>query len=58
MYHYSGDNNAQWPGSYCWPEGFMRRLAQYGGATVQLLLTPELVLDMLPEPLPLSKACS
>ncbi len=46
MYHYSGDNNAQWPGSYCWPEGFMRRLAQYGGATVQLLLTPELVLDM------------
>lgn len=46
MYHYSGDNNAQWPGSYCWPEGFRRRLAQYGGATVQLLLTPELVLDM------------
>ncbi|MES2604874.1 MAG: hypothetical protein V4603_08045, partial [Pseudomonadota bacterium] len=46
MYHYSGDNSAQWPGSYCWPEGFMRRLAQYGGATVNLLLTPELVLDM------------
>ena len=46
MYHYSGDNTAQWPGSYCWPEGFMRRLAQYGGASVSLLLTPELVLDM------------
>ncbi len=46
MYHYSGDNSAQWPGSYCWPEGFMRRLAQYGGASVQLLVTPDLVLDM------------
>jgi len=46
MYHYSGDNTAQWPGSYCWPEGFMRRLAQYGGASVSLLLTPQLVLDM------------
>jgi hypothetical protein len=46
MYHYSGSNAAQWPGSYCWPEGFMRRLAQYGGARVNLLLTPDLVLDM------------
>jgi hypothetical protein len=46
MYHYSGDNSAQWPGSYCWPEGFMRRLAQYGGATVSLVVTPDLVLDM------------
>jgi hypothetical protein len=46
MYHYSGSNAAQWPGSYCWPEGFMRRLAQYGGARVSLLLTPDLVLDM------------
>jgi hypothetical protein len=46
MYHYSGSNAAQWPGSYCWPEGFLRRLAQYGGASVNLLLTPELVLDM------------
>jgi hypothetical protein len=46
MYHYSGSNAAQWPGSYCWPEGFMRRLAQYGGARVNLLLTPDLVFDM------------
>lgn len=46
MYHYSGSNAAQWPGSYCWPEGYMRRLAQYGGATVNLLLTPDMVLDM------------
>jgi hypothetical protein len=46
MYHYSGSNAAQWPGSYCWPEGFMRRLAQYGGARVSLLVTPDLVVDM------------
>jgi hypothetical protein len=46
MYHYAGSNAAQWPGSYCWPEGFMRRLAQYGGATVSLVVTPDLVLDM------------
>ncbi|HTR01170.1 MAG TPA: hypothetical protein VMH83_14315 [Candidatus Acidoferrum sp.] len=46
MYHYAGDNSAQWPGSYCWPEGFMRRLAQYGGATVELMVTPDFVLDM------------
>jgi hypothetical protein len=46
MYHYSGSNAAQWPGSYCWPEGFMRRLAQYGGSRVSLLVTPDLVLDL------------
>jgi hypothetical protein len=46
MYHYSGSNAAQWPGSYCWPEGFMRRFAQYGGARVSLLMTPELILDI------------
>jgi hypothetical protein len=46
MYHYSGSNAAQWPGSYCWPEGFMRRFAQYGGANVSIVMTPELVLDM------------
>lgn len=46
MYHYSGSNAPQWPGSYCWPEGFMRRLAQYGGGRINLVMTPELVLDM------------
>ena len=47
MYHYSGSNAAQWPGSYCWPEGFMRRLAQYGGGgSIMLVMTPELVLDV------------
>ncbi|HJR69255.1 MAG TPA: hypothetical protein VKA43_04385 [Gammaproteobacteria bacterium] len=46
MYHYSGNNSAQWPGSYCWPEGFMRRLAQYGGARVAIVVTPDIVLDL------------
>ncbi|HEY8518760.1 MAG TPA: hypothetical protein VIN61_01670 [Gammaproteobacteria bacterium] len=46
MYHYSGNNAPQWPGSYCWPEGFMRRFAQYGGARMNLIVTPEFVLDM------------
>lgn len=46
MFHYASSNAAQWPGSYCWPEGFMRRLAQYGGARVNIVATPELVLDM------------
>jgi hypothetical protein len=46
MYHYSGNNAAQWPGSYCWPEGFMRRVAQYGGGLINLVVTPDLVIDM------------
>jgi hypothetical protein len=46
MYHYSGSNAPQWPGSYCWPEGFMRRFAQYGGARLNLIVNPEFVLDM------------
>ena len=46
MYHYSGSSAPQWPGSYCWPEGFLRRFAQYGGATVNLVMTPDLILDM------------
>ena len=46
MYHYSGSNAAQWPGSYCWPEGFMRRFAQYGGARVNLVMSPEIIFDV------------
>ena len=46
MYHYSGSNAAQWPGSYCWPEGFMRRFAQYGGARVSLVMSPDMILDI------------
>jgi hypothetical protein len=46
MYHYSGSNAPQWPGSYCWPEGIMRRFAQYGGSRMNLVMTPYLVLDI------------
>jgi hypothetical protein len=46
MYHYSGNNAPQWPGAYCWPEGFMRRFAQYAGGRINLVVTPQLVLDM------------
>ena len=46
MYHYAGDNSPQWPGSYCWPEGIMRRFAQYGGNRINLVVTPDVVLDM------------
>jgi hypothetical protein len=46
MYHYSGSSAPQWPGSYCWPEGFMRRHAQYGGSSVQMVMTPDYILDM------------
>jgi hypothetical protein len=46
MYHYSGSNAAQWPGSYCWPEGFMRRFAQYGGARLSIVMSPEMILDI------------
>ncbi|RYG76854.1 hypothetical protein EON77_10335, partial [bacterium] len=46
MYHESGDNAPQWPGQYCWPEGIMRRFAQYGGNRINLVVSPDLVLDM------------
>jgi len=47
MYHYSGNNAAQWPGSYCWPEGFMRRFALYGaGRTWTYILTPTLIEEL------------
>ena len=46
MYHYSGSNAPQWPGQYCWPEGFLRRLAQYGGGQINFVMTPNLILDI------------
>ena len=46
MYHYAASHAAQWPGSYCWPEGFMRRLAQYGGGRVNIIMTPDMVIDL------------
>jgi hypothetical protein len=46
MYHYSGSNSPQWPGQYCWPEGFMRRFAQYGANRINLVVTPDMALDI------------
>jgi hypothetical protein len=43
MYHYAATNAPQWPGSYCQPEGFMRRFAQYATTTPRVMMTPELV---------------
>jgi len=43
MYHYAATNAPQWPGSYCQPEGFMRRFAQYATTTPRVMMTPKLV---------------
>jgi len=43
MYHYAATSAPQWPGSYCQPEGFMRRFAQYAGGWPQVIVTPEVV---------------
>lgn len=46
MFHYASSNAAQWPGSYCWPEGFMRRFSHYSGVTSQLMMTPYMIQDL------------
>jgi hypothetical protein len=46
MYHDGADNTPQWPGSYCWPDGFLRRFAQYGASAMDLIVTPTLVQDL------------
>jgi hypothetical protein len=43
MYHYAVTNAPQWPASYCQPEGFMRRFAQYSGFAPSMMMTPDLV---------------
>jgi len=43
MYHYAVSNAPQWPASYCQPEGFLRRIAQYSGFSPSIMMTPELV---------------
>ena len=42
MYHYGVSNAPQWPASYCQPEGFMRRIAEYSGFSPSVMMTPEL----------------
>jgi len=45
LYHTGHDNAPQWPATYCWPEGFMRRWHLYGVTTTlhTILVTPNLV---------------
>jgi hypothetical protein len=43
LYHEGNSNTAQWPGQYCWPEGFMRRYHFAGTQEHQIMVTPALV---------------
>lgn len=43
MYHVAVDNAPQWPGSYCWPEGFLRRFTSQFSSR-DLYVTPDAVL--------------
>ena len=43
FYHEGNTNAAQWPGQYCWPEGFMRRWYFAGTQTQKFMVTPTLV---------------
>jgi len=42
-YHEGTSNSPQWPGQYCWPEGFMRRYHFAGTQEHYVLVTPQLV---------------
>ena len=42
-YHQGNTNAAQWPSSYCWPEGFMRRWHAAAVWEHHIMVTPSLV---------------
>jgi hypothetical protein len=42
-YHHGHTNKAQWPSSYCWPEGFMRRWHEAAVWEHNIMVTPKLV---------------
>jgi hypothetical protein len=42
-YHEGTTNSPQWPGQYCWPEGFMRRFHFAGTRNLYVMVTPDLV---------------
>ncbi len=42
-FHEGSSNAPQWPGQYCWPEGFMRRYHWAGTGVHQILVTPKLI---------------
>ncbi len=39
-YHEAVNNSPQWPGSFCYPEGFMRQWSQTGGGNFQMIMNP------------------
>jgi hypothetical protein len=41
--YHEGRGQAQWPSSYCWPEGFMRRWHEAAVWEHQIIATPEIV---------------
>jgi hypothetical protein len=43
VYHEGNTNAAQWPGMYCWPEGFMRRFHFAGTGVHDIMVAPKLV---------------
>jgi hypothetical protein len=42
-YHHGNTNAAQWPSSYCWPEGFMRRWHEAAVWEHHIMVTPDMV---------------
>lgn len=43
VYHHGNSNKAQWPSSYCWPEGYMRRWHQAAVWERYIMVTPDVV---------------
>jgi len=43
LYHEANTRAIQWPGMYCWPEGFMRLFHFAGTGPRQVMVTPKLV---------------
>jgi hypothetical protein len=42
-YHHGHTNKPQWPSSYCWPEGFMRRWHEFAVWEHYVMVTPDVV---------------
>jgi hypothetical protein len=42
-YHHANSNKPQWPSSYCWPEGFMRRWHEFAVWEHYIMVTPDVV---------------
>ena len=42
-YHHGHTNKPQWPSSYCWPEGFMRRWHEFAVWEHYIMVTPDVV---------------